>query len=86
MASVLELSVGASGKEPAAKVRDVKDPGLIPGSGRSPWSRKWQPTPPFLPGESRGQRSPVATVRGGHKELDTTEPTSHMQRIHIQVI
>ena len=25
-----------SGKEPAAKFRDVKDPGLIPGSGRSP--------------------------------------------------
>ena len=36
VASVLELNVGASGKETAAKVRDVKDPGLIPGSGRSP--------------------------------------------------
>ena len=24
-----------SGKEPAAKVRDIKDPGLIPGLGRS---------------------------------------------------
>jgi len=22
-----------------------------------PWSRKWQPTPVFLPGESHGQRS-----------------------------
>ena len=25
--------------------------------GKIPWSRKWQPTPVFLPGESPGQRS-----------------------------
>ena len=25
--------------------------------GRIPWRREWQPTPVFLPGESRGQRS-----------------------------
>ena len=31
--------------------------GLIPGSGRSSWRRKWQPTPVFLPGDSHGQRS-----------------------------
>ena len=24
---------------------------------KSPWRRKWQPTPVFLPGESHGQRS-----------------------------
>ena len=33
------------------------DPGLIPGSGRAPWRRKWQLTPVLLPGESHGQRS-----------------------------
>ena len=33
------------------------DQGSIPGSGRSPWRRKWQPSPVFLPGESHGQRS-----------------------------
>ena len=27
-----------------------------------PWRRAWQPTPVFLPGESYGQRSLVATV------------------------
>ena len=27
---------------------------LIPGSGRSPWRKKWQPTPVFLPGKSCG--------------------------------
>ena len=31
--------------------------GSIPGSRRSPWRRKWQPTPVFLPGEFHGQRS-----------------------------
>ena len=38
---------------------DVRDTCLIPGSGRFPWRRKWQPTPVFLPGESHGQRSLV---------------------------
>ena len=28
-----------------------------PWVGKIPWSRKWQPTPVFLPGESQGQRS-----------------------------
>ena len=35
------------------------DPGSIPGSGRFPWRRKWQPTPVLLPGESHGWRSLV---------------------------
>ena len=30
------------------------DPGSIPESGRCPWSRKWQPTPVFMPGEFPG--------------------------------
>ena len=29
-----------------------------------PWSRKWQPTPVFLPGKSHGQRTLGATVAG----------------------
>ena len=35
------------------------DAGLNPGSGRSPWRRKWQPTPVFLPGKAHGQKSLV---------------------------
>ena len=31
---------------------NVGDVGSSPGSGRFPWSRKWQPTLVFLPGES----------------------------------
>ena len=41
--------------------------------GKSPWRRKWQPTPVFLPGESHGQRSLVGYSPQGRKESDTTE-------------
>ena len=34
------------------------DLGLIPGLGRSPWRRAWQPTPVFLPGESLWTEEP----------------------------
>ena len=43
-------------KSPANK-GNIRDMGLIPGSGRFPWRKAWQPTPVFLPGESHGQRS-----------------------------
>ena len=39
------------------------------------WRRKWQPTPVFLPGESRGQRSLVGCRLWGRTESDTTEAT-----------
>ena len=37
------------------------------------WRRKWQPTPMFLPGESRGQESLVGCHLWGHTEPDMTE-------------
>ena len=44
--------------------------------GRIPWRRKRQPTPVFLPGESRGQRSLVGYSPWGCKQLDRTEQIS----------
>ena len=44
------------------------------------WRRKWQPTPVFLPGESRGQRSLVGCRLWGRTESDTTEATSQQQQ------
>ena len=38
-----------------------------------PWRRAGQPTPVFLPGESRGQRSLVGYSPWGHKESDMTK-------------
>ena len=40
------------------------------------WRRKWQPTPAFLPGESRGQRSLAGCSPWGHKKSDMTEQLS----------
>ena len=59
--------------EVIASAWDVGDPGSIPGSGRFPWKRKWQPTPVFLPEESHGGRSLVGYSPQGRKESDTTE-------------
>ena len=42
------------------------------------WRRKWQPTPVFLPGESRGQRSLVGCRLWGRTESDTTEATQQL--------
>ena len=40
--------------------------------GKTPWRRKWQPAPVFLPGESHGQRNPAGYSPWGCKETDTT--------------
>ena len=45
-------------------------------------SRRWQPTPVFLPGESHGQRSLAGYSLCGHKELDTTERLSTCAHTH----
>ena len=50
-----------------ASAGDERDIGLIPGSGRSPWKRTWQPTPVFLPGEFHGQRSLAGYCPYGRK-------------------
>ena len=44
-----------------------------PHVGKIPWSRKWQPMPVFLHGESHGQRSLASYSPQGCKELDMTE-------------
>ena len=48
-------------------------------SGSMRWRRKWQPTPVFLPGESRGWRILVGCCLCGCTELDTTEATQQQQ-------
>ena len=50
---------GANGKESAPNAGDIREASSMPGSGRFPWRREWQPTPVFSPGESHGQRGLV---------------------------
>ena len=52
------------GSEVKVSACNAGDLGSIPGSGRFPWRRKWQPTPVFLPGESHGRRSLVGYIHG----------------------
>ena len=59
-------------KEPACQYRS-KRCGFNPWVRKIPWRRAWQPTPVFLPGESRGQRSLVGYSPCCRKESDTTE-------------
>ena len=51
---------------------NVGDASSIPGSGRFPWRKAWQPALVFLTGESHGQRSLAGCSLWGHKESDTT--------------
>ena len=51
--------VWATGKESACERRRCKRRGFYPWMGKTPWRRKWQPTPVLLPGKSHGQRSLV---------------------------
>ena len=48
-------------------------PRFDPWVRKIPWSRKWQPTPVFLPRESHRQRSMASWSPWGCKELDKTE-------------
>ena len=68
---------GTCGKESVCQCRRLKRHGLDPGSGGTPWRRKWQPTPVFLLGQSHGQRL-VGCSPWGCRELDTTGHISVM--------
>ena len=61
---------GSDGNESACQ---AGDPGSIPGSGRFPWRRDWQPTPVFSPGDSHGWKNLMGYSPWGCKESDKTE-------------
>ena len=58
-----------SGKNPPDNAEDRLDLWVR----KISWSRNWQPTPVFLPGESHGQRSLAGYRAWGRKELETTQ-------------
>ena len=66
---------GASAKEPTCPCRRHRRCEFDPWVWKIPWRRAWQPTPVFLPGESRGQRSMAGYSPHGCKKLDRTEVT-----------
>ena len=64
---------GTVDKESACQYRRHKRDGSL--GQEDPLEEETQPTPVFLPGESRGQRSLEGYSPWGHKESDMTEAT-----------
>ena len=60
----MSFPVGSDGKDPAW---NAGDPGLIPGSGRSPREGNELPTPGFLPGEFHEQEPGGPQSRGSQR-------------------
>ena len=67
--SFLAISKWLGGKESACQCRRY---GLDLWIRKTPWRRKWQPTPVFLPAKSHGQTSLAGYSLWGQKELNTT--------------
>ena len=66
---------GTTGKEPACQFRIHKRCGFDPWVRKTPWRRKWQPTPVFFPGESPWTEEPgglqsMGLQRVGHNWSD----------------
>ena len=72
-----------SGKKSACQCRRHRRCKFDPWIGKILQSRKWQPTPVFLPGKLHGWRSLAGYSSWGHKELDTTELLSTHTHIGI---
>ena len=77
---------GKAVKNPPVNAGDIGDGDTdsIPGSGRFPWSRKWQATPVFLPGESHRQKSLAGYRPWTNKELDMTEHAHAFISCHVR--
>ena len=63
---------GSAVKNPPANAGDIRDSGLIPGSGRSPGVGNGNPLWYSCLGNPKARGIWWATVHGGHKELDIT--------------
>ena len=61
-----------SGKEFTCQCRRLRRHGFDPEIRKILWSRKWQPSPVFLPEKSHEQRSLAGYSLWGCKESDTT--------------
>ena len=89
---IWDFPSGVNGKEPDCQCTGCKRAGWIPGVGKIPWRRTWQPTPGFLPGESHEQRNMVGYspwgCRVGHNWMIfifTFIPISSKSKLHLSL-
>ena len=66
---------GSDGKESACNAGDL---GSIPGLGRFPWRRIWQPTVVFLTGESPWTEEPGGLQSTGLQRVGHDRATKHI--------
>ena len=86
-ASQVTLMVKKKKKQtnPPANAGDARD--RVQSLGREdPLRRAWQPTPVFLPGKPRGQRSRQATVHGVSKSLTRLSTHAHTARETVSTV
>ena len=57
-----QVTLALLGKNPSASAGNIRDLGLILGSGRFPWKRAWLPTPVFFPEEFHEQNQMVKNL------------------------
>ena len=84
---ITQLSRGCSDKESACQCRRFKEVQEMqefnPWVRKMLWSKKWQPTPVFLPGKSCGQRSLAGYSSQSWQESNMTEHTHTQQCVGI---
>ena len=73
-----------SGKESICQRRRERRHGLNPWVRKTPWRRKWQPTPVLLPGKSHEQQSPAVQSMGSQESQ--TRQSNEAQYTHIHYI
>ena len=66
-----------SGKQSACHSRRLQRHGFDPWLWKIPWSRKWQPTPVFLPGESPWTEEPGWLQSMGSQTVGQNWTTKH---------
>ena len=72
--NVTVTSGGTVVKNLPADAGNTGNMGSIPGLGRFPWRKKWQPIQYSLHAKFHGQRSLAGYSPQDHKELDTAKP------------
>ena len=68
-------SLALAVKNPPANAGNMRDTAWV---RKIPWRRAWQPSPVFLPGKSRGQRSLVGYNLWGHRVRHVSTSTKAM--------
>ena len=71
---------GSAGEESDLQGRRFR---LDPYVGKSPWRRKWQPTPVFLPGKCHRERSLTGYSSCSHKRVRQDLVTKTTVKMHL---